>query len=486
MNEAQLLIGWGEADITPANTRVELSGQYYQRIATGVHSHIKVNALALSSGNEQALFVTLDTVGIPEDLQEEIAQTLHRDFPELKESAVLLNAIHTHNAPYCTPQGLFREWLPLDAHALSPAEYVEFLKLRILAAARTAWTGRAPGGIARAFGNARIGHCRRAVYRNGTAEMYGDTTREDFVGLEAGEDSGVEMVFTFDQKRQPTGMIVNVACPSQVMEATYLISSDYMGATREKLKRRFGENFHTLCQISAAGCQSPRDLTRAYKQDEPDCWHASGVDCLSDRLSRAITDAAARLDLAGIEFAPVMKSSVVPVELPRRRVSFTQYEAARKELARLTAIQPLAAAFKDFYADTRAHEKIDGPGPYDSKLHHFVRMENEMAIIQRYDSQDQKPNYRFDMHVLRLGDLAVVSNPFELYLLYGQIIKARSAARQTLIVQLTGGEKGGYLPSPDAERFGGYGGCVINGQVGSDGGFKYVEAAVAAIGKLFE
>jgi len=40
------------------------------------------------------------------------------------------------------------------------------------------------------------------------------------------------------------------------MEATYLVSSDFMGAVREKLKQEFGGQFTTLCQVSAAGCQS--------------------------------------------------------------------------------------------------------------------------------------------------------------------------------------------------------------------------------------
>ena len=120
-----------------------------------------------------------------------------------------------------------------------------------------AWRNRKPGGIIRGFGNARIGHCRRAVYSNGLAEMYGDTTRPDFIGMEAGEDTGVEMLFTCDEKGKRTGMLLNVACPSQNMESTYKVSSDFAGATRELLKQKFGEDFHTIYQISPAGCQSP-------------------------------------------------------------------------------------------------------------------------------------------------------------------------------------------------------------------------------------
>ena len=53
MNE-KFLIGWGDEDITPEHANVELAGQYYQRVATGIHSRIKCVALALEKGKVTA------------------------------------------------------------------------------------------------------------------------------------------------------------------------------------------------------------------------------------------------------------------------------------------------------------------------------------------------------------------------------------------------------------------------------------------------
>ena len=184
----------------------------------------------------------------------------------------------------------------------------------------------------------------------------------------------------------------------------------------------------------------------------------------------------------------MLKSEVVEVVLPRRRASYVDYKEAQAELARLTAIMPEDKAFEAFCAETHANEKIDGPGPYDSKLHHFVLIKNAQAVIRRYEDQDANPNYIFPMNVVRLGNIAIANNPFELYLYYGQNIKARSKAFQTFLVQLSGNGNyhAGYLPSPDAEKFGGYGGLIINGQVGSDGGYKLCDITVEEINKLFE
>ena len=313
--------------------------------------------------------------------------------------------------------------------------------------------------------------------------MYGDTTRPDFIGMEAGEDTGIEMLFTFDEQGKRTGMILNAACPSQNMESTYVVSSDFAGAARELLKKEYGEDFHTIYQISPAGCQSPRDLVRHYTT-EPDFWHADGVPVLAERLLKAVRSAVP----GTVDYAPVLKSEIVNVTLPRRRASYTDFKEAQAELARLTAIMPEDKAFEEFCAETHANEKLDGPGPYDSKLHHFVLIKNAQAVIKRYEDQDANPEYIFDMNVVRLGDIAIANNPFELYLYYGQNIKARSHAFQTFLVQLSGGGNfhAGYLPSPDAEKFGGYGGLIINGQVGSDGGYKLADITVGEINKLFE
>ena len=482
MND-NLMIGWSEADTTPmTDKKIALYGQYYARTATGIHSRLKTVAAAFSSGTEQFLTASLDLVNFQQDFHRTIRALTAKLEPEIDPDKIFLNAVHTHCGPSVTPVSNSNAWRERDQEALSPEEYAEYVIPIIARNLVNAWHSRKPGGIARAFGFVRVGHCRRAVYANGKAEMYGDTTRPDFIGMEAGEDSGVDMLFTFDKTGKKTGMFLNLACPSQVMEATCRISSDFAGATRELLKQDFGEDFHTIYQISPAGCQSPRDLVRHYTT-EPDFWHEDGVVEIANRLRTAVVSAVPEK----IDYAPVFKHTSMHVTLPRRRASYTDYKEAQAELARLIAIQPEAEAFKEFCEETHAKEKLSGPGPYDSKLHHFVLIKNAQAVISRYEIQDREPTVGFDMNVVRLGDIAVASNPFELYLYYGQNIKARSHAVQTFLVQLAAGANhpAGYLPSPDAEKFGGYGGLIINGQAGSDGGFILADITVRKINELF-
>ena len=52
--------------------------------------------------------------------------------------------------------------------------------------------------------------------------------------------------------------------------------------------------------------------------------------------------------------------------------------------------------------------------------------------------------------MLRLGDVAIATNPFELYLDYATRIEARSRATLTMLVQLSCGGSG-YLPTQSAD-----------------------------------
>ncbi len=476
---SKLLMGWGEADITPDGRGVELAGQYYQRVADGIHSRLKTVVLLLEQDNQYSLMISLDVVGVSEDFCVSVQKAIEEKFSAISADKIIIHAIHTHNAPGLTNS---RNWWKANPEAISPAEYRDFVTKKILEAVQQAWDGRQISGISNTVSFASIGHCRRAVYANETAEMYGLTNRDDFTGMEGGEDSGVDLMFSFDPSGKPTGAIVNVACPSQVMEATYKISSDFMGKLRELLKDHFGENFHTLCQIAPAGCQSPRDLTRSGVAS---LWREAGVEMLATRLFKSIEAVYGKL-AQQIKYDISLEHSTEEIELPRRRVSREDYLKAKTKMDALEKIQDSKSAYQDFCAETHANEKIAGrSGPYDSKLHHFVKIRNEEAIIRRFEDQDDKPTFKMQLHVIRVSDIVFVTSPFELYLDFGHRIRARSQAEQTFMIQLCNGV-GGYLPSKRAEELGGYGGMIINGQVGSEGGTLLVDKSVREIKRIWE
>ena len=474
----KIKIGWAEADITPEN-KVEIYGQYYQRVSKGIHSRLGGSVLVLESDNgEQAVMISLDVANFPHEFVDELRDSLKDKMTDIDVSKIIINAIHTHSAPAIEQ---IRDWWLPDPEAMPDEHYRAFVIKRLTKAVIKAWNVKSYGGFANSFDFAAVGHCRRAVYTNGISEMYGDTSRDDFIGMEGNEDSTVEILFTFSEDKKPTGAIVNVACPSQVMEATYLISSDFMGEVRRLLKEKFGQDFCTLCQISSAGDQSPRDLSRT-RDDE--FWCERGVKVIGKRIYEAVIRTYEKQkNKAQLETKFI--HNVKEVTLPKRKASYQEYIEALENIKRLEKILPTEAAFKAFSAEVKKNEKIPKrPGPYDSKLHHFVLIRNNEAVVKRYKEQKDEPDFFMELHTIRLGNIVFVTNPFELFLDFGLQMKARSRAEQTFVIQLSC-DSGRYLPTERAEAYGGYGGLIVNGIVCSDGGKKLVDETVAEINRVF-
>ena len=97
-----------------------------------------------------------------------------------------------------------------------------------------------PAGISPVLGHAVIGHCRRVVYRDGTSKMYGNTNTYNFERSEGPSDNSIEYIFVYDEKKNLTGLVMNVCCPAQVVENKCVCSADYVGAFRRQLAEKTG------------------------------------------------------------------------------------------------------------------------------------------------------------------------------------------------------------------------------------------------------
>ncbi len=107
--------------------------------------------------------------------------------------------------------------------------------------------------------------------------------------------------------------------------------------------------------------------------------------------------------------------------------------------------------------------------------------------LDRYEAQQKAdPKGTLDIHVLRIGDVALATSPFELFVDYAMQIQGRSPAGQTVLVQLAGPVgTSGYLPSERAVKGGGYSAVPQSSQTGPEGGQMLVERTLDAIRALF-
>ena len=136
----------------------------------------------------------------------------------------------------------------IDDDILTPEEGTELVTSKIAEAAKRAWETRRPSYYTNEFGRAAVGMCRRATYDDGSAQMWGDTNTANFVALEGGNDSGIELIYTFDENKKLTGVVANIACPAQILEQRNLISADYWGRAKAILREKLGEIGRASCR----------------------------------------------------------------------------------------------------------------------------------------------------------------------------------------------------------------------------------------------
>lgn len=107
------------------------------------------------------------------------------------------------------------------------------------------------------------------------------------------------------------------------------------------------------------------------------------------------------------------------------------------------------------------------------------------GVVKRYENQlaGTVEPYKMELHVIRLGDIVIATNPFELFTDYGIQMKTQSPALQTFVIQLAG--PGTYLPSARAVQGGGYSAIAESNEVGSEGGHALVQKTLEQINALW-
>lgn len=476
-------IGWASRDITPHGP-VVLGAQFKMRISEDVDGPVTVTALAVSVNapeTDSVIFVSCDLGGFRHRWYDEndflalCLETIRARSPEIDVTKLVLNATHTHTAPMSMVDHFGPETDILPENVMTADAYMTLLRNRIAEVVADAWARRQPAGVSFGLGTAVVGHNRRATYFetdtthkpgavvNGFTKMYGNTNDPNFSHIEGYEDHYVNLLYTWGAQRNLTGVVVNLACPSQETEHAMTVSADFWHEIRTEIRKRHGAHIHVLAQCSAAGDQSPHRLW--YKQAEERMLRLRGLTMRQEigrRVANAVDEVlpAARSAIATqLPFKHVVRE----IQLPRRNVTPEEAEQVRADLAKLET--EAAAGANNFRVAQRARR-----------------------VLERFTQQQHIPCVSMTLHAIRLGDMAFATHRFELFLDYGIRIKARSPAVQTFLIQLTAnaGWDGTYLPSGRAVAGKGYGGGVYDNEVGPQGGRVIVEETVKALNALWE
>jgi len=456
---SQLHIGTAHTNITP-DKPVALAGQFRTRIARTVNNPCTATVLALESRDgdkvlDQAILVSCDLIAIRDGVQAKFRERVKGRLPGFPIRKLFLSATHTHTAPVMR-EG--RYTIPKQG-VMQPTEFVEFLCGKLSDAVVAAWESRKPGGVSHTFGHAVVGCNRRVVYDNGRAQMYGSTARANFRCVEGYEDHGVDMLFFWDQAAKLKAIAINLACPSQEVGGGSRIDADFWHEVRQTLYAKHSKDLKVVAWCGAAGDQSPRVM-----------WNRP-AEARMRRLRRISSkQEIARRIVAAVDDTLAIAKKTIRTDLP-----LVHHVEDIKLPVRMVTDKELATA-KARYAALAKKKK---PTPVDT-----LKKIRAKSVVDRYDTQKTQGHYTMELHVLRLGDVAIATNPFELFVDYGVQIKARSKAVQTFIIQLAC-NSGMYLPTARAVRGGSYSAEVVSNYVGPKGGKVLVNHTVKAIAALW-
>lgn len=495
---SKLLIGWAEESIVPEK-KVSLAGQFFERISEYVESEITVTAMAVEADGEQMILVSADVVSFSEALLKMAREKFDTYGTGVDAKKIMVAATHTHTSHLMKQEedstslvsmvDVLEEFLPEgkgytkltvpNNDVMTPDEASEFVTDKIALAAKKAWENRKEALFTNEFGRVAVGMCRRVSYDDGSAQMWGDTNTANFVALEGGNDSGVELLYTFDKDRKLTGVVANIACPAQILEQRSFISADFWGRTKANLREKFGQDIYLLGFSGAGGDQCPRDLVRwvdpetpiddpnvkrpnvIKRKADPSMYDVSGCNRVGKRIANEIISVYE--EITELQDEAVFKHKVIQLDLPLRKATMEEYNHAVREL--------------EYYVDKNKDKEI-------FNFEDNARMYVHAGTIKRYREQQTMEMFTIEVHVIRLGNISIVTNPFEFFLDYGNRIKARSYAEQTFIAQLCCGSYG-YLPTEKAEQGGHYSAYISSGWTGHEGGDLLVRKTIEEINDMW-
>lgn len=497
-------LGWSSVDITP-DKPVLIAGQFHARVSEGVMDPITATVLAMESvqngSSQSSVLVSVDWVSVsdgmrdPSNLRGRLRELLKDLSPAIKGENIMINATHSHAAPLVSdidPEkmyGITLKMMSPEKEMMSPKEYSEFAAQKIAVAIREAWKNRKKGGISYGLSKAVIGYNRLQVLQNGKSQMYGNTNSKDFKNIEGYENHNLNLMYTWDEKSQLTGVVVNAAVPSQVSEHLYMLSGDFWTETKASFKERFGKNVYVIGQVSAAGDQSPHHMwgSRAeermqklmgFTEDGAGRGTVSNRRMIAFRLTEATADIFPVMK-QNIEWNPVFRHKTETINLSRRLLGEQDLVDARKEIA------TWKPQYEKLLAEAKANpEMMKKPRWYTNLTINHSQYRRGESVLERFELEKVQPTLPVEVQVIRLGDMVFASNPFELYLDYGIQMMARSKAVQTFVVQLAG--SGTYLPTQRSINGGAYGAVPASTIMGPEGGQQLVDSTLRMIEELYQ
>lgn len=415
------MAGAASCDIThDLNTNIQ--GATVNNVAKSIRDPLTANALYLKSdAATELLLISCDLACIETSDIQAIRQNIAQN-AGLPERSILIGATHTHNGPVLIPTNYHK---PVDI------AYVQRLTQWLAQLAQAAVTNAKPAELAWGQGHAKLGYNRRCCWADGSHTMHGNTKRDDFIGLEGPDDDTHTMLAVRDENKNLIALLqANTAHPTNFYGQDFY-SADFPGQSRKQLQEALG-NIPILFFNGALGDISCTDMTASVPNGETSTQRVA-------RLAHGLTSQSLHLLYHATwsnnpKITHTHNDLTIPVRMPENQA----VENAKALLAKVD--------------ETKNHDS----GEIVNDM--SVALANGTVLLMEHFGKTSTDVLA--IHAVRIDDLALVSQPCELFCQYGLDIRRRSPAKATAMLGITDGFSG-YCPTPAAVMGGGYSGQPI-------------------------
>ena len=428
----KLYAGFSRVNITPM-LRIELAGYYKTRHADGVLDELEINALALSFGEERAVLLSVDHLGIVQEIATEFRKQISEAIG-IDMEGIYIHSTHTHTAPF----------LNQDSEDELQREYYQMVSRKIVDASVLALADLKPAKMGWGIGEApNIAFIRRFRMKDGSVMTNPGVDNPNILAPIGDVDERVSLL-RFDREDAENIVLVHFADHPDTVGGNK-ISADWPGMTRRIVEKSLDD---VKC-IFFNGAQGDVNHVNVH----PTGGYLNDMFMDFDNVAR------------GYEHARYMGRVVTAGVLQAYdKVKYIDVETLRykQRMIRIPSNQPKKEELEQAYFINKLYtEGRDNELPYTGMM-----LTTKVAEAARMIRLEHGPEY-FDMKLsgIAIGDVILLGIPGEPFTGVGRVLKDTKGCELVLPMCNTNGKQG-YFPMKDSYEEGGYEAGSSNFRVG--------------------
>lgn len=450
----QLLAGAATSNITPPLGEL-IVGNWIPVPATYVHDELYARCLVLDDGGKRVAIVVVDNVGIPRRVLDEAKRQVQKH-SAIPVERILISSTHTHSA---TTARASADW---DDPAEPLTSYQAFLATRIadgirravanLEPARIGWgSGSLPEQVFNRRWFMKPGpHLNNPFGGTDTVQMNPQVGSPDLLKPAGPTDPEIGFLSVQSTSGRPIALVANYSLHYVGGVPNGHVSADYFGIFARRMTQLLERDSHAPPFVPMLSNGTSGNINNIdFRGGQKRLPNYERMELVANQVAAEVFKV-----VQTIEYRESVPFEILQRELTldTRRPNDTLIGWAREILSR-----PESAPAR------HSRERI-----YAERTLRMAKM---------------PPRLEIPLQAVRIGDLALVAIPFEVFVEMGLELKAKSPFPDTLAVSLANGAYG-YLPTVAHHELGGYETWLGTNQVEVQAAPKIVDTLLQMLAQL--